>query len=88
MFFLSFQIFIYVGLSYGMSDFCCGAQALQCGVWASKALGSAVEAYGIFVPRRGIEPISPALEVGFLTTGPPGKSLPQCSSLKKIFLIY
>ena len=32
-------------------------------------------AYGISVPRPGIEPTSPALEGGFLTTGPPGKSL-------------
>ena len=31
-------------------------------------------AYGIFVPRPGIEPTSPALEGGFLTTGLPGKS--------------
>ena len=28
-------------------------------------------AYGILVPRPGIEPTSPALEGGFLTTGPP-----------------
>ena len=31
-------------------------------------------ACGILVPRPGIEPVSPALEGGFLTTGPPGKS--------------
>ena len=29
---------------------------------------------GILVPRRGIEPTSPALPGRFLTTGPPGKS--------------
>ena len=29
---------------------------------------------GILVPRPGIEPASPALEGGFFTTGPPGKS--------------
>ena len=28
----------------------------------------------ILVPRPGIEPASPALEGGFSTTGPPGKS--------------
>ena len=28
----------------------------------------------ILVPRPGMEPTSPALEGGFLTTGPPGKS--------------
>ena len=30
-------------------------------------------ACGILVPRPGIEPVSSALEGGFLTTGPPGK---------------
>ena len=34
-------------------------------------------ACGIYVPRPGIEPVSPALQGGFLTTGPPGKSLTQ-----------
>ena len=33
-------------------------------------------ARGIPVPRPGIEPESPALEGGFLTAGPPGKSRP------------
>ena len=37
---------------------------------------------GILVPRPGIEPMSPALEGGFLTAGPPGKS-PKCSSYWK-----
>ena len=32
-------------------------------------------ACGILVPRPGIEPASPALQDGFLTTGPPEKSL-------------
>ena len=32
-------------------------------------------ACGILVPGPGIEPTSPALEGGFLTTGPPGKFL-------------
>ena len=31
-------------------------------------------ACGILVPRPGMEPASPALEGGFFTTGPPGKS--------------
>ena len=30
-------------------------------------------ARGMFVPRKGIKPKSPALEGGFFTTGPPGK---------------
>ena len=49
---------------------------------AGECAGSVVAAYGlscpeacgILVPRPGIEPVSPALEGGFLTTGPPGKS--------------
>ena len=32
------------------------------------------EASGILVPPPGMEPAAPALEGGFLTTGPPGKS--------------
>ena len=31
---------------------------------------------GILVPQPGIKPVSPALEGRFLSTGPPGKSLP------------
>ena len=36
---------------------------------------SCFTACGILVPWSGIEPTSPALQGGFLTTGPPGKSL-------------
>ena len=36
---------------------------------------SCPKACGILVPRPGIKPASPALAGGFLTTGPPGKSL-------------
>ena len=39
----------------------CGAQAnLLCGIWN--------------LPKPGIEPVSPALAGGFLSTVPPGKS--------------
>ena len=31
--------------------------------------------HGILFPRPGMEPVSPALQGGFLTTGPPGRSL-------------
>ena len=34
---------------------------------------------GILVPHPGIEPMAPALEGGFLTTGPSGKSPGICS---------
>ena len=39
-------------------------------------------ACGILVPRPGIELASPAVEGRFLTTGPPGKSLEFCFSIK------
>ena len=32
-------------------------------------------ARGILVTQQGIEPVTPALQGGFLTTGPPGKFL-------------
>ena len=55
------------------------------GLLSSCGMGSVVVAHrlscpaasGIFVPPPGIEPVSPALEGGFLTNGPSGKS--QCS---------
>ena len=56
-------------------------------------------AYGILVSRSGVEPLFPALEGRFLTTGPPGKSpvlafFPppylqhycSCSNLSDLFL--
>ena len=36
---------------------------------------SCPRACGVLVPQPGIEPTFPALEGGFLTTGPPGESL-------------
>ena len=59
----------------------------SCGTWVSEHVSSVVAAHrlscpaacGILVPRPGIrdriEPASPALEGGFFTTGPPGRSL-------------
>ena len=55
----------------------------SCGTWAPGCVGSGIvvrglscpEACGILVFRSGIQPASPALEGGFFTTGPPGKSL-------------
>ena len=44
-----------------------GSVAVVCGL-------SCPWAYGSLVPQPGIQPMSPALEDGFLTTGPPGKS--------------
>ena len=57
--------------------------SLSCGTRAPERMSSLVAApglscpaaCGILVPRPGIEPMFPALEGGFLTTGPPEKSL-------------
>ena len=51
--------------------------------WHASSVGvcglSCPSVYEILVLQTGIEPTSPALEDGFLTTGPPGKSLPVVS---------
>ena len=62
----------------------------SCGAWAPENVDSVVAAHGlsgcahglscpmacgILVPGPGMELASPALQGGFLTTGPPGKSL-------------
>ena len=48
---------------------------------------SCPEARGILVPQPGIEPISPALESRFLTTGPPGKFLNILFLREKVMMI-
>ena len=66
--------FIYLaalGLSCDTSDLHCGTQASQ--VSAHGIICPA--ACEILVPRAGIKPTYSTLEGGFLTTGPPGKSL-------------
>ena len=45
-------------------------------------------ACGTLVPEPGIEPSRPALEGGFLTTGPPGKSQGWEKLLKVIYFSY
>ena len=53
----------------------CGAQDPECAFSVVVARGLCCPmAGGILVPRPGIEPTFPALEGGFLNTGPPGKS--------------
>ena len=55
----------------------------SCDSWALEHVGSVVVARhlsssmacGALVPEPGIEPMCPALQGGFLTTGPRGKSL-------------
>ena len=77
----------------------CGAWApghmgsVVCGTWAlslRRAISvvvahglSCLTACGILVPRTGIEPESPALEGGFFTTGPPGKSWKVLKNMQK-----
>ena len=48
-------------------ELCTASVVPECGLTRSLACG-------ILVPRPGIEPMSPALHGGFLTTGPPGRS--------------
>ena len=61
-----------VVVAHGLSS--CGSQALDhrlssCGAQASLL-------HGMWdLPGPGLEPVSPALAGGFLTTAPPGKSL-------------
>ena len=65
----------YIGQASCCSGFsCCRTQAQGCLGFSS--CGARVQlplACGILVPRPRIEPMSPALAGGFLTTGPPGK---------------
>ena len=63
----------------------CGTQALSLRHASSVVVARRLTcpaACGILVPRPGSEPASPALEGGFFTTGPPGKSLIS------VFLMY
>ena len=68
------KLFIYLATS-GLS---CGTRDLllwRVGFSLVVAYGLSCPATcGILVPRPWIKPASPALEGGFLTTGPPGKS--------------
>ena len=62
----------------GFLSVVCGTRALSWRHTSSVVVVrglSCPAARGILVPRPGIEPASPALEGGFFTTGPLGKSL-------------
>ena len=57
----------------GPSSLChAGSQAEVPGSVVVSCRPSCPTVYGILVPRPGVEPVSPALEAGFLVTGPPG----------------
>ena len=63
-----------VGASRHAGFSCWGAQALEC--WFSSCGARALLLCRMSaLPRSGIEPVSPELAGGFLTTGPPGISL-------------
>ena len=71
-FFLTFIYFAALGLSCGTRNLslpCAGFSLV-----AARGL-SCPAARGILVPQPGMEPTSPALEGGFLTTGPREKPL-------------
>ena len=60
-----------------MGSVVCGTRVLSLRRTSSVAVVrglSCPTACRILVPRPGMEPTSPALEGGFFTTGPPGKS--------------
>ena len=61
-----------VVVAHGLSS--CGSQALECRLSSYSA--QALLLRGIWdLPGAGLEPLSPALAGGFLTTVPPGKSI-------------
>ena len=64
---LFFLIFIYFRL-------CRGSVAALKTLVAGRGFSSCPVACEILVPQPGVKPTSPALEGGFSTTGPPGKS--------------
>jgi len=72
------------GLSYSTWDLPCIMWALQMWHTGSRARRLSSTACRISVPRPGMELASPALQGGFLTTGPLGKSQEQ--KFKRHFL--
>ena len=64
-----YLLFAILGLSCIMQDLSLQYRDSLLVAWASAV------ACGILVPRSGIKPMSPALQSGFLTPGPAGKSL-------------
>ena len=81
-FFFNIYFLFYLAVS-GLS---CGTQDFHCFKWdlllhhtdsqlAVCKLSTCFVTCEILVPYPGIEPVSPALQGGFITTGPPGKSL-------------
>ena len=65
-----------LGLGCGACGSVGTSSAMVCGL-------SCLEECGILATQSGSEPTSPALEGGFLTTGPPGKSLEATSFIER-----
>ena len=61
----------------------CGSQALECRLSSCGARAYLLR--GMWdLPRPGLEPVSPALAGGFLTTAPPGRSILNVSSQRRL----
>ena len=71
-----------LGLSRSTQDLYFLMRIFCCGTWTWVCKLSSSVAHGILVSRPGIKPMSPALQGGFLTTGPPGK--PQGCLLREV----
>ena len=81
MFFLIFTYLAISGIRCGVQALqlsCVGPLVVACGLSRSPS-------YGILLPRPGIEPKSPALKGGFLTTGAPGNS-PDDKNFKTVIV--
>ena len=80
--FFFFELLVVLVVARKLFVAACGVLP-SCGAWAPEHTGSLVVArrlgcpkvYGILVPRPEMEPVSPAFQGRFLTTGPPGKPL-------------
>ena len=91
-------IFIYFILLFLFSLFFLSVSGLSCSTRALLLRGassvvvvhrhSCPLACGILVPRPGIEPVSPALEGRYFTTGPPGNSPHTLLLRVKIYMSY
>ena len=84
-----YLFFIFIYLFMAVLGLSCGTQdpfIVTCRFFVVERRLSGPRASGILVPWPGIEPMFPALEGRFLTTGPPGKS-PCISflSTRKVF---
>ena len=74
-----------VVVARGLSS--CGSRALECRLSSCGARAQLLR--GMWdLPRPGLEPMSPALAGGLLTTAPPGKPLSTCFNLSLSTALY